>query len=136
MVLSRTVELSALAVLVGLLVGVELAGFLGALPAIPVIGVAKVVWRDLYDHHHGRLKPEPTVGSDQVPASEAPPEREPAEPGGSGGDRDEPRPAGSEPADGQAGVRRAVFGAAARGRRRDRRQVDRPRPARESRPSS
>jgi predicted PurR-regulated permease PerM len=134
MVLSRTVELSALVVLAGLLVGVEVAGFLGALLAIPVIGVGKVIWRDLYDHYHGRLKPEPTVGSDQVPASEAPPEMEPAEPGG--GDRDEPRPAGREPADGQAGIRRAVSGAAARGQRRDRRQVDRPRPARESRPSS
>jgi predicted PurR-regulated permease PerM len=81
MVLSRTVELSALTVLVGLLVGVELAGFLGALLAIPVIGVGKVVWRDLYDHYHGGLKPEPTVGTEEVPALEAPREMEPAEPG-------------------------------------------------------
>jgi predicted PurR-regulated permease PerM len=80
MVLSRTVELTALTVLMGLLLGVELAGFLGALLAIPLIGVGKVVWRDLYDHYHGRLKFEPTLGTDEVPASQAPPEMEPAEP--------------------------------------------------------
>ena len=80
MVLARTVELSALTVLVGLLVGVELAGILGGLLAIPVTGVAKVIWRDLYDNYHGALKAEPTVGVDEVPASEAPREMEPAEP--------------------------------------------------------
>jgi predicted PurR-regulated permease PerM len=81
LVLSRTVQLSALVVLIGLLIGVELAGFLGALLAIPVTGVAKVIWRDLYDNYHGRLKPEPTVGTDEIPASEAPREMEPGEPG-------------------------------------------------------
>jgi hypothetical protein len=81
LVLSRTVQLSALTVLVGLLIGVELAGFLGALMAIPVVGVCKVIWRDLYDNYHGRLKAEPTVGTDEVPASEAPHEMEPAAPG-------------------------------------------------------
>jgi predicted PurR-regulated permease PerM len=80
MVLSRTVQLSALTVLVGLLIGVELAGFLGALMAIPVVGVCKVIWRDLYDNYHGRLKAEPTVGTDEVPASKAPREMEPAAP--------------------------------------------------------
>jgi hypothetical protein len=59
-------------VLVGLLIGVELAGFLGALMAIPVVGVGKVIWRDLYDNYHGRLKAEPTVGTDEIPASQAP----------------------------------------------------------------
>jgi hypothetical protein len=43
--------------------------------------VGKVIWRDLYDNYHGRLKAEPTVGTDEVPASQAPREMEPAAPG-------------------------------------------------------
>ncbi len=65
-------------------IGVELAGFLGALLAIPVTGVAKVIWRDFYDNYHGRLKAEPTAGAGEIPASEAPREMEPAEPSGDG----------------------------------------------------
>ena len=79
MILSRTVQLAALTVLVSLLIGVELAGFLGALLAIPVAGVIKVIGRDLYDGYRGELKEEPTVGEDEVPASEAGREMEPAE---------------------------------------------------------
>jgi hypothetical protein len=71
------VELSALTVLVSILIGVELFGFLGALLAIPVAGVLKVVGRDLYDGYRGCLKPEPTTGTDQIPVSEG----RPAEPG-------------------------------------------------------
>jgi predicted PurR-regulated permease PerM len=56
-----------LAVLVSVLVGVELFGFLGALLAIPAGGVIQVVARDLYDQTRGRLKTEPTVGADEVP---------------------------------------------------------------------
>jgi len=37
-VMSRTVALSALTVLVSILIGVELLGFLGALLAIPIAG--------------------------------------------------------------------------------------------------
>jgi predicted PurR-regulated permease PerM len=48
-IMSRTVELSALAVLVSILIGVELFGFLGALLAIPVARVLHVIGRDLYD---------------------------------------------------------------------------------------
>jgi predicted PurR-regulated permease PerM len=48
-IMSRTVELSALTVLVSILIGVELFGFLGALLAIPVAGVLHVIGRDLYD---------------------------------------------------------------------------------------
>ena len=33
--------------------------------------------RDLYDSYHGRLKPEPTTGTDQLPVSQP----RPAEPG-------------------------------------------------------
>lgn len=50
---SRTVDLSALAVLVSVLIGVELAGILGALLAIPVAGIIKVVGRDLWVHRRG-----------------------------------------------------------------------------------
>jgi hypothetical protein len=75
--MSRTVELSALTVLVSILIGVELFGFLGALLAIPVAGVLHVIGRDLYDGYRGRLKPDPTTGTDQVPVSEP----RPLEPG-------------------------------------------------------
>jgi len=68
-IMSRTVQLSALTVLVSILIGVELFGFLGALLAIPVAGVLHVIGRDLYDGYKGRLKPEPTIGEDEVPVS-------------------------------------------------------------------
>jgi hypothetical protein len=54
-IMSRTVQLSALTVLVSILIGVELFGFLGALLAIPVAGVLHVIGRDLYDSYRGRL---------------------------------------------------------------------------------
>jgi predicted PurR-regulated permease PerM len=74
-IMSRTVELSALTVLVSILIGVELFGFLGALLAIPVAGVVHVIGRDLYDGYRGRLKPDPTTGTDQIPVSQPrPPE--------------------------------------------------------------
>ena len=69
LIMSRTVQLSALAVLVSVLLGVELFGFLGALLAIPVAGVLSVISRDLYDSYRGRAKAEPTIGQDQVPVS-------------------------------------------------------------------
>jgi predicted PurR-regulated permease PerM len=71
LILSRTVKLNPLTVLVAILVAVELAGILGAFLAIPVAGMVQVVARDLWDHRHGRLKEEPTVGEDQVPADSA-----------------------------------------------------------------
>jgi predicted PurR-regulated permease PerM len=70
LIMSRTVQLSALTVLVSVLIGVELLGFLGALLAIPVAGIIHVITRDLWDTYRGRPKPEPTVGPDEVPASE------------------------------------------------------------------
>jgi predicted PurR-regulated permease PerM len=69
LIMSRTVQLSALAVLVSLLLGVQLLGFLGALLAIPVAGVISVIGRDLWDSYRGRPKPEPTIGQDQLPVS-------------------------------------------------------------------
>jgi predicted PurR-regulated permease PerM len=76
-IMARTVKLSALTVLVSILIGVELFGFLGALLAIPVAGVISVIGRDLYDGYRGHLKPEPTTGTDEIPVSEP----QPAEPG-------------------------------------------------------
>lgn len=65
---SRTVKLNPLTVLVAVLVGVELAGILGALLAIPAAGMIQVIVRDLWDHRRGKPKPEPTVGTDEQPA--------------------------------------------------------------------
>jgi predicted PurR-regulated permease PerM len=89
-IMSRTVELSALTVLVSILIGVELFGFLGALLAIPVAGVLHVVGRDLYDGYQGRLKPDPTTGTDEIPVSEG----RPAEPGEQQPTTPPPAPAG------------------------------------------
>jgi predicted PurR-regulated permease PerM len=68
-VMSRTVKLNPLLVLLAVLVGVELAGFVGALLAIPAAGVIQVVARDLWDEREARLKPVPTTGTDQTPIS-------------------------------------------------------------------
>lgn len=66
-VMSRTVKLNPLGVLLSVLVGVELAGFVGALLAIPAAGAIQVVIRDLWDERQARLKPVPTVGVDETP---------------------------------------------------------------------
>lgn len=47
-VMSRTVAVNPLTVLVSVLIGVELFGFLGALLAIPAAGIIQVIIRDLY----------------------------------------------------------------------------------------
>jgi predicted PurR-regulated permease PerM len=60
-----------------ILIGVELFGFLGALLAIPVAGVVQAIGRDLSDGYRGRLKTEPTTGTDEVPVSQP----RPLEPG-------------------------------------------------------
>ena len=69
-IMSKTVHINQLVVLVSVLIGVELMGFLGALLAIPVAGVLQVISRDLWDNRAGRLKDEPTIGADEVPISE------------------------------------------------------------------
>ncbi len=51
---ARTVHLNPLAVLVSVLAGVELAGILGALLAIPACGVIQVVLRDLWANRRAR----------------------------------------------------------------------------------
>ena len=68
-IMSRTVQLSALTVTIAILLGVELLGFLGALLAIPVAGILHVIGRDLYDGYRGRIKSEPTIGQEKVPMS-------------------------------------------------------------------
>jgi predicted PurR-regulated permease PerM len=69
-IMSRTVQINQLTVLVSVLIGVELAGLLGALLAIPAAGVIQVIARDVYDHRRGRFKDEPTIGEDEIPASQ------------------------------------------------------------------
>lgn len=72
-VMSRTVNLNPLIVLISVLIGVDLAGILGALLAIPVAGIIQVVGRDLFDNrHHLRPEPkaEPTVGQSATPISQ------------------------------------------------------------------
>jgi predicted PurR-regulated permease PerM len=53
-VYGRTVQLSPLTVLVGVLVGVELAGIIGAIVAIPVAGTIQAVVRELADYARER----------------------------------------------------------------------------------
>jgi predicted PurR-regulated permease PerM len=67
LVMSRTVHLNPLGVLLSVLVGVELAGFVGALLAIPAAGAIQVMVRDLWDERQQRLKAVPTVGVDETP---------------------------------------------------------------------
>ena len=67
LILSRTVKLNPLAVLVAILLGVDLAGILGALLAIPVAGIIQVIVRDVWSHRRGRPKPVPTTGEDEKP---------------------------------------------------------------------
>jgi predicted PurR-regulated permease PerM len=68
LIFARTVQLNPLAVLLAILIGVELAGILGALLAIPVAGIIQIIARDIWDTRQGRLKSEPTVGQDKKSA--------------------------------------------------------------------
>ena len=58
----RTVQLSALAVIVSVLVGAELAGILGALAAIPVAGTLQVLIRDQVANRRAPM-PQPAVAA-------------------------------------------------------------------------
>jgi len=70
-VMSRTVKLNPLWVLLSVLLGVELAGVVGALLAIPAAGAIQVIARDIWDERQGRFKPEPTTGLEPEPISPA-----------------------------------------------------------------
>jgi len=65
LVFARTVKVNPLTVIVAILIGVELAGILGALLAIPVASIIQVIARDVWDHRRGRPKEEPTVGEER-----------------------------------------------------------------------
>ncbi len=69
LIMSRTVRLNPLWVLLSVLAGAELAGFIGALLAIPAAGTIHVVARDIWDERRGRLKTTPSVGPDHTPLS-------------------------------------------------------------------
>ena len=69
-IMAKTVAIRPFVVLVSVLIGVELFGFIGALLAIPAAGVIQVVVRDLWDHRRGRPKGVPTVGSDERPVAD------------------------------------------------------------------
>ena len=69
-IMAKTVQINQLFVLVSVLIGVELLGFVGALLAIPAAGVIQVIVRDSWDNRRGRLKPEPTIGTEEVPLTE------------------------------------------------------------------
>jgi predicted PurR-regulated permease PerM len=69
-IMSRTVDINPLAVLVSVLVGVQLFGVVGALLAIPAAGILQVIIRNVYDERRGTFKPEPTIGSDEIPMSQ------------------------------------------------------------------
>jgi predicted PurR-regulated permease PerM len=71
-VMSRTVKINPLGVLLSALIGVELAGFVGALLAIPAAGAIQVAVRDLWDDRQQRLKAIPTVGVDETPITGIP----------------------------------------------------------------
>jgi predicted PurR-regulated permease PerM len=68
LIFARTVKVNPLTVIIAILVGVELVGILGALLAIPVASMIQVILRDVWDHHGGQLKAEPTVGEERTPA--------------------------------------------------------------------
>ncbi len=64
-VYGKTIKLNPFLVLLAVLVGVELAGFLGALLALPVAGIIQIVVLDVVDERGGDLgapTPEPTDG--------------------------------------------------------------------------
>jgi predicted PurR-regulated permease PerM len=59
-VMARTVKVNPLAVLLSVLVGVELFGFLGALLAIPVAGILQVLIKAWWEYRHE--DPQPAIG--------------------------------------------------------------------------
>ncbi|MBA3304088.1 MAG: AI-2E family transporter [Acidimicrobiia bacterium] len=84
-VMARTVAVNPLVVLISVLAGIELFGFLGALLAIPAAGVLQVIVRNLWDERKGRVKAEPTLGPDETPLSQAPESHDGDDEGGGGG---------------------------------------------------
>ncbi|GAA1793388.1 AI-2E family transporter [Planosporangium flavigriseum] len=70
LIMARTVRLDPLTVVISILIGVELAGLLGALLAIPVAGVLQVVVRDVWRERrvrHAADRPPPDGGKAEPP---------------------------------------------------------------------
>jgi predicted PurR-regulated permease PerM len=63
-IMSKTVKVNPLTVLISVLIGVELMGFLGALLAIPAAGIIQVVVVDVHADLRGRLAPDATGDGD------------------------------------------------------------------------
>ncbi len=72
-IMARTVKLNPLGVLLAVLVGVELAGLVGALLAIPAAGAIQVVVRDVWSQRSQSVKQVFSVGTG-VPGPEGPPD--------------------------------------------------------------
>ena len=66
-IMARTVKLNPLGVLLAVLIGVELAGLIGALLAIPAAGAIQVVARDVWDERRGRVKEVLSIGASEEP---------------------------------------------------------------------
>jgi predicted PurR-regulated permease PerM len=64
-IMARTVKLNPLGVLLAVLVGVELAGLLGALLAIPAAGAIQVVVRDVWSERSQSVKHAFSIGADE-----------------------------------------------------------------------
>ncbi|MER6693385.1 AI-2E family transporter [Streptomyces minutiscleroticus] len=75
-ILSRTVKLNPLTVLLAILLATDLAGILGALLAIPVAGMVKVILQDVWSHRHGRPVELPVHGDDAPPSRSTEPSPE------------------------------------------------------------
>ena len=69
-IMAKTVKLNPLGVLLAVLAGVELAGLLGALLAIPVAGAIQVVARDIWDERRGRVKAVFSIGASEEPLTD------------------------------------------------------------------
>jgi predicted PurR-regulated permease PerM len=68
-IMAKTVKIDPLGVLLAVLVGVDLAGLLGALVAIPVAGAIQVLVRDVWDERRGTVKEVLSVGADERPVA-------------------------------------------------------------------
>jgi predicted PurR-regulated permease PerM len=67
LIFARTVKLNPLAVLLAILIGVSLAGILGALLAIPVAGIIQIIARDIRDTHRGPPEADHTADAQRPP---------------------------------------------------------------------
>jgi predicted PurR-regulated permease PerM len=78
-IMARTVKLNPLGVLLAVLVGVELAGLVGALLAIPAAGAIQVVVRDVWNQRSQSVKQVFSVGTDEHAPDGPLPEEHPGE---------------------------------------------------------